>query len=158
MITTVPAISGPKSLPASSLRKNSVPSGGVARSPVWMTISGQKKSFQCETIGDHAEGQHGRHRERQHDAPQDLELAQAVDPGGVHQVVGHGLEELAHQEDAEGREDEGQDEGGIAVEQADLVEHDVARDGRHLGRDHAGPISTMVNRLSRPLKRSLASA
>ena len=66
-----------------------MPSGGVARCSDWMTISGQKKSFQCDTNEKMPKATHRRHRRRQHDAPDDRELAQPVEARGVHEIVGH---------------------------------------------------------------------
>ena len=77
-----------------------------------------------------------RDRGRQHHAPDDAELAHPVDPRGVDQVVGHRLEELPHQEDAEHRDGERQHQRGVAVEHAEPVQQqDVDRDRGRLRRD-----------------------
>src|ERR687893_564833 len=54
------------------------------------------------------EGQHGEHgdagaREREHDAPEDLELARAVDPGGVREILRQVHVERPHEEDPDGQ-------------------------------------------------------
>jgi hypothetical protein len=59
-----------------------------------------------EVVPDEGEDQHGQgcHRgphQRQHQIPEDLEFADALDPRAFHQLVGQGLDEIAHEQRAE---------------------------------------------------------
>ena len=62
-------------------------------------------------------------------SPGDAELADAVHPRRVDQIIGHGLEELAQQEDSEDRDGPGHDQGNVGVNEAKLRQHDVERQG-----------------------------
>ena len=87
---------------------------------------------------DDREGTHGRPGLRQQDAPDQPELATAVQPRGLQRLVRQRMKELAEQEDAEGRRGKRQNQGGIAVQQMRLGEGEIERNGRHLRRHDKG--------------------
>ena len=100
--------------------------------------------------GEDRVGRQRRRAQRQHDAPEDPELAGAVDPGGVEQVVGDRQHVLPEQEDAEGADRAGHDQAPVGVEPAvaavahpvvaaeerDVLDDDVVRDQRDLAGHH----------------------
>ena len=107
---------------------------------------------------EHREGGDRRPGARHDDAPDDLELAHAVEARRVDDLVGIALEELAEQEDREHRQEERHHHREIGVEQAELGERDVERQRRHLHRDRERRAASARTAALRPGKRSLASA
>lgn len=80
---------------------------------------------------------HGRLRERQIDAPENVEERGAVHAGGIHQVTRDGEEILSQQEGAEGSAPEGgQDQRPLRPDQMHVLEDDEVRDERNLWRNH----------------------
>ena len=70
-----------------------------------------------------------------HDLPDDRELGHPVHSCRVHEIVGDGCEELAHQEDPEHRYRPRDDEGRVRVREPELGEHDVDRKRDRVHRD-----------------------
>ena len=89
--------------------------GRVYLSSVWATTSGQRKLFQRAEEGQDAQRRQGGPAQRQDDAAEDPQLAGAVDPSGVDQVVGQARDVLPHQEHAERGDQERQDQPGQGV-------------------------------------------
>ncbi len=84
---------------------------------------------------EEGEGGCGRESERERDAPDDRALGEPVHPGGVEQLGRHRRKGLAEKEDAEGGRDEGDDERGIGVDEAEPREAEEKRDRRDVERD-----------------------
>ena len=83
------------------------------------------------------ERRQGRPAQRQEDPGEDAQLARAVDASGVEQVSRQSEDELPHEEDPEGRDEERQDQAGKAVDEADVRhEHEQRHERDHAG-DHA---------------------
>ena len=87
--------------------------------------------------GEQRDRDEGRPRQRDDDPPAGSQLARAVDPGGVRQLIRDGPEELAQQEDEERIAQERRDQQGqVGPDPAELAERHVQRDERDLGRQH----------------------
>ena len=85
-----------------------------------------------ELEGEDGHRGHGRPGQREHDIPDDLGNAGAVDARGVLQVGRNLQEELAQQEDVEGAAQKGrQNQRPEGVDQVQLGEDDVLRDHHH---------------------------
>src|ERR687894_3215272 len=76
----------------------------------------------------HREDRDAGAREREHDAPEDLELARAVNPGGVGELLGQVHVEGPHEKDAYGQavaagaRDQDEDDAELRAEQARVAE------------------------------------
>ena len=70
-------------------------------------------------------------RHRQHDRPVDAEDAGAVDPGGLLDARGDRLEEVLHDEDAGGVDEERDDHPVVRVVDPELADHQELRDQEH---------------------------
>src|SRR5215472_5740330 len=84
---------------------------------------------------DDAECGQGRLRERQHDLPEDLEAAAAVDTPRLLELSRERLEERVHEVDAERGGELRQDERPERVDEPDVMEDHESRDHRQLNRD-----------------------
>ena len=91
-------------------------------------------------VDEGEQGQRGdRRRDARHDdLEEDQQLGGAVDARGIDQVVRYAGDELAHQEDAEGVGEVGQDDAGQAGAQAERADHPVERDQRDDRRQEHG--------------------
>ena len=85
---------------------------------------------------DEAVGDVDRAGERNVDLEQHLERARAFDARGVVELLRHGLEGLAQQEDAEGRGDVGQRDRRDRVDEAEPRHGAVVLDDQHVRHDH----------------------
>ncbi len=72
-----------------------------------------------------------RPRHRQHDRPVDAEDAGAVDPRGLLDADGDRLEEVLHDEDAGGVDEERDDHAVVRVVDPELADHQELRDQEH---------------------------
>ena len=86
--------------------------GRVYLSSLWATTSGHRKLFHDAEEREDPQRREGGTAQRQDDAPEDPELAGAVDAGGLDQLVGQPADELPHQEHAERPHQERQDQPG----------------------------------------------
>ena len=94
-------------------------------------------------VGDEthdADGGDGRGGQGDHDVPEDTEIRAAVEAGGLFELEGDGLEELAHEEDEEGAaaEEAGDDKGLEGVDPAEVAEDLVVGDHGDLRGEHHG--------------------
>ena len=92
-------------------------------------------------------GQRGLH-DGHHDAPEDPELAAAVDARGVDDFIRHGEHVLAQVEDTDGRRHTGDDQRPEAVDHAHPSHDDEQRDGARLRADHHGGDDEIEQRVS----------
>jgi hypothetical protein len=97
----------------------------------------QERGPVAEEVEDRERGHCGRHQGHR-DVPPDLEFIETINSRRVDEIVGHGLEELAHQEHAERRDHAGKHDAPVGVQPAELAPHHVPGDHQHLGRDHQG--------------------
>ena len=134
-MTVAAAIRGPKSVPASWLRKTATPE---RRGQQMLAVNDDQRPEIVVPVGHHrkdTEGSQGRHRGRQHDPPDDTELGDAVHPGGIDQIVRNGHEKLAHQEDTEYRNGKRYDQRGVAVEDSQMMKEQEQRHRYRMGRN-----------------------
>src|SRR5215203_6713704 len=90
----------------------------------------------------HRQNRHTRHRQRQHNAPEDLELRGAFDPGGVRELLRQVHVERAHQEHAQGQAEPGgagyggEDHRRLRAKEAQALQLVEERDHHREERDH----------------------
>ena len=111
--------------------------------------------------GEQGEGAERRPQQRDGDVAEEAEVADAVDEGGVAEVLGQRQQRLAEQEDAEGAGEERHDEALVGVQPAERVDRQTVDDDRRLerhqqrGEEHdeqhvRGPGSAAWRRRRRP--------
>ena len=88
--------------------------------------------------GEDDDRQPGRLYVGHHDAPEDAELAGAVDVSGFDQGGGQTLHELLHHEQTDGSSKGGQQQGPVSVDHAQLGHDHVVRDTRYVAGEHQG--------------------
>src|SRR5215469_1498347 len=87
---------------------------------------------------DDSKGGHGRPCERQHDLPENLEPAAAVNAPGLLEFPRERLKERVHEVDAERGCQLRHDEGPERIDEPEVVEYQERRDHRELERNESG--------------------
>ena len=125
--TTAEAMMMPKFSDRPRPTKVARPTGSVRVASEWVTISGQKNSFQLRTKVKMATVASAGPGKGQEDAPQQAEAVTVVEATSLLQFHRYGAEKLHHQEDAEGVGRGGHGQAEITVDDAQFAQPEEER-------------------------------